>query len=175
LSNGSETNPRIARNLADYLADASTVLPEPIDAEEAVAMIAKQHQENGGATFNLYFGDQIGQQLYAVSVYVERGVRRQGRALPIQFLKAFFKKNSDLLQDPRNSIGCWFDPETGRTYLDISATLPNRQAAINLGLRYNQISIYDLAHDEVISTEGTGEETTGLPPESQRLPAVERG
>lgn len=97
MSNGSETNPRVAQNLAEYLADAATVLPEPIDAEEAVAVIAKRHQENGGSTFNLYFGDLSGRKLYAVSVYIERSARRRGRSMPAQILRAFLKKNTDLL------------------------------------------------------------------------------
>jgi hypothetical protein len=56
------------------------------------------------------------------------------------------------------------------TYLDVTATLPDRDRAIDLGQQFNQIGIYDLLRGQEISTGGTGEPLPDLPPESDRLP-----
>lgn len=164
-----------AQSLTEYLSDPSTTLPEPTDTDRAVAVVTDLHSRNGSATFNLHFGDLSGQTLYAVSLFPERTAKAKGSLLRPQAVAAFLRKNSDLLGDPRNSVGCWYSEEKDATFLDVSTTLPSRQTAIGLGMRYNQIAVFDLAREEVIETEGTGEEVADLPPENERLPALTRG
>lgn len=139
---------------------------------EAAESISALHRTRGGSTFNLYFGDLAGQSLYAVSVYPERSRLVGGPELDLRILERFLLDNLDLLQDPRNNAGTWFNEADGNTYLDVSSTLPSRQQAIQLARRYNQIGVFDLRTSEVIETGGTGELIPNLPPPAQRLPEL---
>jgi hypothetical protein len=160
----------MAKDLRTYLTNRRTRLPKRISVEEAVEQVAHLHAERGGATFSLYFADTFGQELFAVSLYPERSVRVRGRLVPARRLQAFVARNQDLLLDPRNAIGTWYNEANDTTYLDVTATLPDREQAITLGRQYNQIAIYDLLRDEEIETEGTGEPLLEAPTEMYRLP-----
>lgn len=88
--------------------------------------------------------------------------------------------SQQLLSDPRNSVGLWYDEEDGNTYLEVTATLPHqdetdRQEAIELGQRYNQIGMYDLQAREYLPLGGTGVLPKDAPPVQERLPRLERG
>ena len=118
----------MAKDLRAYLSNRRTGLPKPIPAEEAVTQIERLHGEKGGATFSLYFGDVVGQELFAVSLYPERSVQVRGRFVSARRLRAFLGQNQDLLSDPRNSVGIWYNEDDDTTYLDVTATLPDRAA-----------------------------------------------
>lgn len=148
-------------------------LPEPIALDEAVAQILALHAANDGSTFNMYFGDLGGQALYAVSLYPDLGIVLDGKDIPEDVLRRFIEDNRALLEDPRVSVGTWYDSEGGKTYLDLSATLADREQAIELGRQYNQIAIFDLATFEEIETGGTGESVENLPPPGERLPPLD--
>lgn len=141
--------PRTAKDLHDYLSHPTTLLPEPLPLEEVIANIRQSH-EQGGATFSRYFGDAVGQPLYAVSVY------------------------PDLLKDARNAVGTRYNREEDAAYLDITTLLEVRAEAVALARQYNQIAIYDLARQVEVLTERTGEEISGLPIPPNRLPALKR-
>jgi hypothetical protein len=160
----------MAKNLRTYLSNRRTRLPRPIPVETAVMQIERLHREKGGATFSLYFADDVGQELFAVSLYPERSVQTRGRVVPTQRLQAFIAKNQDLLHDPRNCIGTWYNEEDDAIYLDVTATLVDREQAIALGRQYDQIAIYELVDEEEIATGGTGEPLPNAPPEMNRLP-----
>src|SRR6266852_6124071 len=147
----------MAKNLRAYLSNRRTRLPKPIPAEEAVTQIERLHGEKGGATFSLYFGSVVGQELFAVSLYPERSVQVRGQFVPTRWLRTFLGQNQDLLSDPRNTVGIWYNEDDDTTYLDVTTTLPDREQAITHGRRYNQIAIYDLLRGEEIVTGGTGE------------------
>jgi hypothetical protein len=110
--------------------------------------------------------------LYSVSLYPERGVMISGRRIGADVLTAFVTANLDLLRDPRNCIGTWYNEADNITYLDISAVLPDREDAIALSRRYNQIAAFDLARLQVIETGGTGAPIVDLPPLTERLPKL---
>jgi hypothetical protein len=160
----------MAKDLRTYLSNRRTRLPRPISVEKAVAQIERLHRESGGATFSLYFKDVVGQELFAVSLYPERSVQVRGRFVPARRLQAFLMQNQDLLRDPRNTVGTWYNEDDDTTYLDVTATLPDREQAITLGRQYNQIAVYDLLHEEEIATGGTGEPLPEAPPDTHRLP-----
>ncbi len=167
----------MAKDLRTYLFNPRTRLPRPIPIENAVTQIGRLHGESGGATFSLYFGSMLGQELYAVSLYPEpqTAVTVSGRAVPADVLHAFIQANRELLSDPRLCIGTWYQEETDITFVDVVAVLSGKEAAITLGRQYNQIAIYVLAAGEEIETGGTGEWVlTDVPPE-QRLPRLDRG
>ena len=162
----------VAAGLLGYLMDTATVLPEPQDLDAMAGHIARMHQQNGGATFNLYFGDMSGQALFAVSVFPNGTVVESGRLVSPSVLRQYMRDTERLLRDPRNNVGTWYNPADDSTYLDVSTTLPERETAVALAVRCNQIAIYDLAGREELSTFGTGEDLSDLPPEDERLPPL---
>lgn len=164
--------PRAATDLLHYLSDPATTLPEPYALADMAERIAALHQQNGGATFNLYFGDMSGQPLFAVSVFPDASTVVPGRVISLGVLEQFIKDSERLLHDPRNNIGTWYNAADDSTYLDVSTTLPDREAAIALAVRCNRIAIYDLANWEELPTFGTGEDDSILPPEQERLPPL---
>ena len=113
--------------------------------DRAIEQIVILHRANGGSTFNLFLGDLSRRHLYAVSSYPDRCVVVAGRTVSVALLRRFVVANLDLLIDPRNSVGTWFDPATGRTHLDVSTTVANRDDALDLGRRHQQVSIFSLA------------------------------
>lgn len=167
--------PRIAADLNEYLADPSTVLPPPIDARTAARRIVALHALRGGATFNLFFGDLAGASLFAVAIYPESGRVWMGKDLPEEIIEKFIDDNRAVLSDPRISIGTWYNADNGLSYLDLSAVVADRDAALLLAREYNQIAIYDLAGDIEIPAGGTGDLRAPAPPTHDRLPPINRG
>ena len=165
---------RTAATLRAYLSRRDTMLPDRMDFERAADAILFLYDANKGATFSLFFGNQAGQRLYAVSVFPERSAVLQGRETTRQMLMDFMEANADLLQDPRCCVGIWYDIESDETYLDVSVALPNKQVVIALGRQYNQIGIFDLFRTDYIETGGTGLPVEEMPPEMSRLPAIRR-
>lgn len=162
----------VTPDIIKYLANPKRALPKQVGANQVVGRIIDTHDADGGSTFNLYFGNLKGKKLYAVSVYPDRGRILQGKAIDPAILRAFIEENRDLLADPRNSIGTWYDADEGLTYLDVSATLPDRQLTIRLGKKYNQVGIYDLGSGRVIDTGGTGEPLPNIEAPEKRLPPL---
>lgn len=72
-------------------------------------------------------------------------------------IKDFMEKNKDVLSDPNNFLGTWYDTESKRISLDISRCVEDKDAAITMGQEYNQIAIWDVANFEEIPTGGSGE------------------
>lgn len=56
-----------------------------------------------------------------------------------------------------DTLGIWTDPDTGKVYFDAPELVLNRDAAITLAQRHNQIAIWDCANNVSIPTGGTGE------------------
>jgi hypothetical protein len=123
--------------------------------DDAAVNVAKLTAEHGGSTFNLHKGSLSGTPHYAVSVFPERGVIIDGPASP-EAIASFVQKNADLLQDPDNSIGTWFNNEDGKTYLDISVTKESLDDALRLGQEKNQLAIFDLNKFEEIKVPQSG-------------------
>ncbi|MCL5265488.1 MAG: hypothetical protein M1343_09920 [Chloroflexi bacterium] len=147
-------------DIIEYLSNPKLSLPKSLDTSDLVEQITEAHNTDGGSTFNPYFGNLKGKKLYAVSVIDHR------------ILRAFIEENLDLLRDPRNSVGTWFDTDEDLTYLDVSATLSDKQLTIRLGKKYDQIGIYDLESDTVIDTGGTGEPPPQMASPEKRLPPL---
>jgi protein-tyrosine phosphatase len=116
--------------------------------------IIKLVRETGGATWNFSKGNLSGTENYAVSIYPEHSVVLDHEPT-IQDLNNYIQSKADLLQSPDNSLGIWNNG--GKYYLDISLTISDREKAIELGKKHNQISIFDLKNFQEIPTGGTGE------------------
>jgi hypothetical protein len=164
----------IARDLHSYLADSEAGLPRRIPVGRLSEEIARRHQDDGGVTINPRFGNLTGQSLFAVSLYPDRSVIQAGRSLEPAHVAAFIRQHADLLRDPRNCIGTWYDELGDVTYLDITAVLSDRLEALRLAVRFNQVGMYDLGSAVEISTGGTGAEPEDAPADAERLPPMPR-
>lgn len=162
---------RIADGLAEYLADRHTLLPKVFSSEEAAEQIISLFQKSdySGATFNFYFGDLSGQPFFAVSPYPDLSETLPGVAVDQRDLKAFIMKHRPLLEDPRNSLGLWYDELNQETWIDISTVLPGKREADDIGKRYNQIDGFDLQKNEPFPCGGSGEPVEDMPPLMGRL------
>ena len=96
--------PHIAKNLDEYLSDPSTLLPEPVGLEKFARAIGSRHKK-GGSTSSRYFGDAVGQALYAVSVYPDRSALIPGPEIPAALLYPFIRANHyDTAQSGRSNF-----------------------------------------------------------------------
>lgn len=163
-----------AADLTTFLANPSAGLPRRIPLARLSEQISRSHFLDGGATFNPRFGSLVGQSLFAVSLYPDRSVIVAGRSLTPERIVAFALQNSDLLRDPRNCIGTWYDEDYDVTYLDVTAVVTEKPEALMLGARYNQVGIYDLAGAVEIPTGGTGNVPEDAPTDTERLPPLTR-
>jgi len=91
----------------------------------------------------------VGRKLFAVSMYPEQTIKL--RVQPSwQRLLAFVLANLDLLLKPDRALGTWLDTLEGVHVLDVVVCLADREAALELGLRFHQWSIFDLANSREI-------------------------
>jgi hypothetical protein len=165
----------VAPALAGAAAQVQVPLPPLRDLDEVARETSALHRANGGATVSLYHGDLSGRPLYVVVVYPELSRAVEGRELDAGLVHQFIAEHLPLLADPRNNVGSWYDPVDGRTYLDISTALPDRELAFALARRYNQMGVFDLSLLELLDAGGSGEVPAGLPPIAERLPPLPAG
>ena len=114
------------------------------------------HNKYDGSTFSKDGENLIGQKgKYSVATFEKLSEQIKGK-LTIEQLRDFVNKHWDLLNESDEySIGTWLDPKTGITWLDI-VSVTDLDNAMTLGIKHNQISIFDLENLEEISTGGTG-------------------
>ena len=67
-------------------------------------------------------------------------------------------------------FGVWLNQEDGSHWLDVSQVEQDLGKAIALGIKHNQVSIYDIANDKTIPTGGTGSATFAFRYPSRREP-----
>ncbi len=159
-------------DVAGLLSQPTVRLPAPLDPADVARQGAALHQQNGGSTVSLYFGDLAGQRLYVVDLFPERERLVAGAEVPAALLEQFIAANRDLLADPRNTVGTYFDEETGSSAVNVSTALPDRELALALARRHNQQFVFDLGTMGPIPIGGTGQAPADLPPLDQRLPAL---
>lgn len=163
-----------ATSLNQYLKNFNSTLPVPKELHEIMRQIVQLHEANGGATYNLYFGDQSETRLYSVSIFPERSIILTGKEIDAEILVDFIADNADLLEDARCCIGTWYDEAANETYLDISVTLLRKRDTLYLGQQYNQVGIFDLYRMEYSPTGRTGRIPENARPENARLPQMRR-
>ncbi|HZL82276.1 MAG TPA: 5'-nucleotidase C-terminal domain-containing protein [Candidatus Deferrimicrobium sp.] len=116
--------------------------------------LAADTKKNNGATINMRSGQSLGGvEMYAITLPVVPGMVVNGYPTGGD-LKTFTMKNAKWLLDRTGyALGTWYNK--GKTYIDVSTTIPWRDYAVTLGKEYDQISIFDLANFEEIPTGGT--------------------
>ena len=124
------------------------------------------HSEYGGSTFNNLFGDVGGQPYTSVSIFTDRTKKIKGKDVTQKDIDNFIKNNKSIFDQHESlSVGTWFNPKDGFTYIDISSVIPKskQKEAEALGKKHNQISIFDLETFEEIETGGDGTNVNHTP------------
>ena len=121
--------------------------------------ILTQVSKEGGITYNLSSNkDYGGTKNIAVSLLPEKTESFVGKAT-MERLTNYCDKNSDLfIKYKKLSLGVGFDTKSGKTDLDITATIPleKKSEAIALAKKANQKSIFDLYTFTETEVGGTG-------------------
>ena len=113
--------------------------------------LAQRLQDNGGFTFSPSTGEHPAEG-YVVSKDKSRERPFDQMPTPEQ-IESYMHENSDKLStDPTAHVGGWRDDETGKTYLDVTHVLPDKQEALQLARQHDQLGIYDLAGQNTIYT-----------------------
>lgn len=135
-----------------------------ISSGEAGDLATRLHEPDGGYTYNPRTAKDVTKG-FAVATHEDRGrVLTNAKSAGASDVSSFAEANSDLLAEPRNMLGGWHDPDTGKAHLDISEVFDDRDEAIAVGRKHNQISIMDLSTFETIPTGGTGSEQRAIAP-----------
>ncbi len=115
-----------------------------------VPQVALTHQVAGGSSTNLVTGKDLGgTDNYTVSVHKGREALFT-EAPTEQQLREYVEKNADLLSDPANILGTWYNKRDGLHYVDVSMTVPDVQSAIRLGREHKQEAVFYLGtYDEI--------------------------
>jgi len=122
-------------------------------AQKRSSAILKQHAESGGGSWNLMTGDEMGgTSNYAVSPYKGREVVIPGQPTEDQ-IAAYIATNQDLLSNPVNVLGTWFNSEDGNTYLDVSILTPSFKEAQRIALKAKQLAFFNLRTFEEVKTD----------------------
>lgn len=141
--------PTIQKAVNKQLLQNKASLKEADLSGQVVNTILEAIELSGGITYNLSKGNLGGSENYAVSIYPDREKIVEG---PIDFdtLEGYLLENQNLLQDLNNSFGAWTNGN--QVYLDVVVTVPDRDKALELGKRHNQLAIWDLKNNQEIST-----------------------
>jgi hypothetical protein len=108
---------------------------------QTVNTILKLIEQNGGATYNVASNKNlVGTNAYAVAIYPDR--EQIVDLVDFNNLEGYLVENEDLLSNSNNSFGAWVSSE--KTYLDVVATIKDKNEAIELGRKYKQLAIFDL-------------------------------
>jgi hypothetical protein len=121
----------IAESLASRIVDATYAASE-------------LHEDAGGSTVSLVEGDMAGKKRFAVSIHPRRSVELKSPPSAWQIF-VFILDNLSLLMMPDHAVGTWFDKLRDVHVLDAVVCLEDPILAAELGVQFNQWSIYDLA------------------------------
>lgn len=115
---------------------------------QVVNEILKGIETSGGITYNLQQGNLAGTPNFSVSIYPDR--EQIADVVDFDTLEGYVEANKDLLSDQNNSFGAWTN--NGKVYLDVVQTIPDKEQALELARKNNQLAIWDLAQGQEILT-----------------------
>lgn len=101
------------------------------------------HNQANGSTVSLVHGNLADGKFFSVSIYPERTIEFWERP-SWQELFDFAKANLDLLLKPAHALGTWFNDWGCTHVVDVVICVPDRDAAVDLGRRFDQTAVFDL-------------------------------
>jgi len=151
--------------------------PELLEEQFQLNMeMTKNGTVEGGTTFNDSDGNLFGQKKFAVSIFPDLSVTKQKGegTFSKEEIAAFKEKHKDILDGNKNlAVGTYTSPETGISYLDVTAVMSDATTAQKLAIQYNQESYFDLERGKEIRTGGTGAPIEGMESVEQRVADIE--
>lgn len=122
------------------------------------------HHKYDGSTYDPISGKDLAYsetELYSVSIDPELTFNPEnvGDNLTEEMLNNFLEENKELFLQGGKAVGSWYGADEGEPvelWLDVATLVTNREEAIALGKKHNQVSIFDLKNMEEIKTGGTG-------------------
>lgn len=126
----------------------------------AAGGVASRTMTQGGISYHVKSGKEP-KDGYMCAVYTDRSTWLKGDDVTdpekrTKAVKDFMEKNKDVLSDPDNYLGTWYDNSTGSISLDISRNFSDRNEAIKYASEHNEKAIWDVKNMTEISTGGTG-------------------
>lgn len=109
--------------------------------------IVDAHNKAGGSSYSA--GGKVTQG-YSVGTQKGSGEIIQGKKITVDQLNKFIQENEELLKNPNNFIGTWYDKETNTTHLDISTAVETEEEAQELGRANDQKAVWDFKNNEEI-------------------------
>jgi hypothetical protein len=114
----------------------------------------------GGISYHVKSGKEP-KDGYMCAVYTDRSTWLKGDDVTdpekrTKAVKDFMEKNKDVLSDPDNYLGTWYDNSSGSISLDISRNFSDRNEAIKYASEHNEKAIWDVKNMSEIPTGGTG-------------------
>lgn len=126
----------------------------------AAGGVASRTMTQGGISYHVKSGKEP-KDGYMCAVYTDRSTWLKGDDVTdpekrTKAVKDFMEKNKDVLSDPDNYLGTWYDNSSGSISLDISRNFSDRNEAIKYASEHNEKAIWDVKNMSEIPTGGTG-------------------
>ena len=159
----------LPQEIKDKYAEAVAYKPGKRYTEAPVETQISAHKKNGGSTFLVNGENKAGSDASSVSIFTERSKIIDGE-ITEEDINNFKEANKDLFKGNEDilAIGTWYDSDSKKTYIDVSAVMPHKQAE-QLGKQYNQKAVYNLKTNKEVDTGGTGEVIEGMKSEADRV------
>jgi len=124
---------------------------------KALNKLIQYFKQNDGATYNVVKNKLLTSgKGYVVSPYIDQTKIINGKRLTAKQILDYVKTNRELLAKTKHNLGLWYDKGSGKTFLDTVIVVPKESQAINIGKKFNQISVWDLINNKEIPVGGTG-------------------
>lgn len=129
---------------------------------EAVDISFAQHERTNGSIVSMVHGNMVGKKLFSVSIYPNRSITLWERP-SWEELFEYTRAHLDLLLKSGHAVGTWFNDWDLIHCLDVVVLVPDRTDAMELGLRFDQVAIFDLeARREIPIPRPCRESSVGL-------------
>lgn len=116
--------------------------------ERTIKNIVRAHNSEGGSSFSAKGRVTQG---FSVSVEEGTGMIVDGKKITEKHILDFIEKKKHLLKNPNNIIGTWYNPEDGKTHIDVSTVVKTEDEAMEIGRANNQLAIWDFRNKESIN------------------------
>jgi|WetSurSiteA1Bulk_404760.scaffolds.fasta_scaffold44030_2 hypothetical protein len=111
--------------------------------------------QHGGFTYSV-ISHKSPNKGKVLSIYPERQEIHSSK-LSEDAIEAYRTRNMDLLADPKNYLGGWFNDADGQIYLDVSMIVDSDAEAFDACKKHNQFGYWDLGKKEYVEVNTTQE------------------
>lgn len=117
--------------------------------QRVVKNIVRAHNTEGGSSFTAK-----GRVTKGYSVATEQGTAKviKGKKITEKDILDFIEEKKDLLKNPNNFVGTWYNPDTGNTELDVSTAVATEEEAMQMANANSQLGIWDFKNKQFVET-----------------------